>query len=368
MWIRKRCPPRSPPSPPLPPIARSSMGIPAARAPQGLHSGRSFAVVEENRRIGWSCINLPRNNPLHHLGINDPLPLHLSQTITMGTKQRDEVEKDAAEKTLMIPNADCGMQQKTALLALPFDSTPQGFSGFVDAERETEMEIIPPKKRKGTYCLVAEEEETVREPVTLPTIVKDETAGGKGNKPDNHGVPLLVESETMDDSVREFKEETTVIDEGRETVAETVDKGTQTDFNGDAGGKSNGIKKETNGEENYPKKRRKRGTVLLEGSRCSRVNGRGWRCRQMTMVGYSLCQHHLGKGRIKSIDSIGSTDVSVTSGPKKGANNQLPCDSSLVMKYLHHLEFSGDHQGEEKPRGGGRRGRSRCRCRCRCRC
>jgi hypothetical protein len=48
-----------------------------------------------------------------------------------------------------------------------------------------------------------------------------------------------------------------------------------------------------------PKRRRPRPgpAMLLEGSRCSRVNGRGWRCSQPTLVGYSLCEHHLGKGR-----------------------------------------------------------------------
>ncbi|CAM0147351.1 unnamed protein product [Urochloa decumbens] len=40
--------------------------------------------------------------------------------------------------------------------------------------------------------------------------------------------------------------------------------------------------------------------VLLEGSRCSRKNGRGWRCSQPTMVGYALCQYHLGKGRMRA--------------------------------------------------------------------
>ncbi|KAL6606843.1 hypothetical protein ACP70R_042496 [Stipagrostis hirtigluma subsp. patula] len=38
----------------------------------------------------------------------------------------------------------------------------------------------------------------------------------------------------------------------------------------------------------------------MEGSRCSRVNGRGWRCSQPTPAGYSLCEHHLGKGRMRS--------------------------------------------------------------------
>ncbi|KAL6633451.1 hypothetical protein ACP70R_026122 [Stipagrostis hirtigluma subsp. patula] len=47
--------------------------------------------------------------------------------------------------------------------------------------------------------------------------------------------------------------------------------------------------------------RKRRGpAVLLEGSRCSRMNGRGWRCSQPTLVGYSLCEHHLGKGRMRS--------------------------------------------------------------------
>ena len=45
----------------------------------------------------------------------------------------------------------------------------------------------------------------------------------------------------------------------------------------------------------------KRGNTIMEGSRCSRVNGRGWRCCQPTLVGYSLCEHHLGKGRLRSM-------------------------------------------------------------------
>lgn len=48
---------------------------------------------------------------------------------------------------------------------------------------------------------------------------------------------------------------------------------------------------------------KKRGNVILEGSRCSRVNGRGWRCCQPTLVGYALCEHHLRKGRLNSMTS-----------------------------------------------------------------
>ncbi|XP_078156934.1 uncharacterized protein LOC144552814 isoform X2 [Carex rostrata] len=49
------------------------------------------------------------------------------------------------------------------------------------------------------------------------------------------------------------------------------------------------------------KKTMRNSTVLVEGSRCSRVNGRGWRCCQPTLVGYLLCEHHLGKGRMRNM-------------------------------------------------------------------
>ncbi|GLJ32726.1 hypothetical protein SUGI_0658570 [Cryptomeria japonica] len=39
------------------------------------------------------------------------------------------------------------------------------------------------------------------------------------------------------------------------------------------------------------------------GSQCRRRNGRGWRCSERTLVGYHLCEHHLGKGRLRSINN-----------------------------------------------------------------
>ncbi|XP_073052190.1 uncharacterized protein [Primulina eburnea] len=51
-------------------------------------------------------------------------------------------------------------------------------------------------------------------------------------------------------------------------------------------------------------KKSKRGNVIMEGSGCSRVNGRGWRCCQPTLVGYALCEHHLGKGRVRSMSRV----------------------------------------------------------------
>ncbi|KAK8542127.1 hypothetical protein V6N13_137304 [Hibiscus sabdariffa] len=61
-----------------------------------------------------------------------------------------------------------------------------------------------------------------------------------------------------------------------------------------------------NDDDKSGKKFRGRNGALVEGSRCSRVNGRGWRCCQQTLVGYSLCEHHLGKGRLRSITSVKS--------------------------------------------------------------
>lgn len=86
------------------------------------------------------------------------------------------------------------------------------------------------------------------------------------------------------------------------------------------------------------KKRRRGPPVLMEGSRCSRVNGRGWRCSQPTLVGYSLCEHHLGKGRQRSTNGGGGRGVGV---PKLGRtepsskNNALPL--SAVTAAAHNV-------------------------------
>ena len=64
-------------------------------------------------------------------------------------------------------------------------------------------------------------------------------------------------------------------------------------------------------------KKRGRGGALMEGSRCSRVNGRGWRCCQQTLVGYSLCEHHLGKGRLRSMTSVRSRSLACSNNATK---------------------------------------------------
>ncbi|XVE61273.1 hypothetical protein DITRI_Ditri06bG0026400 [Diplodiscus trichospermus] len=109
-------------------------------------------------------------------------------------------------------------------------------------------------------------------------------------------------------------------------------------------------------------KKRGRGGALMEGSRCSRVNGRGWRCCQQTLVGYSLCEHHLGKGRLRSMTSVRSRSLASSSNatkkeekPSNDHQYQTPLSSytspSQQAKQTKRelLGESGDNGEEQKP-------------------
>ncbi|XP_050226614.1 uncharacterized protein LOC126676448 [Mercurialis annua] len=87
-------------------------------------------------------------------------------------------------------------------------------------------------------------------------------------------------------------------------------------------------------------KKRVRGGQVMEGSRCSRVNGRGWRCCQQTLVGYSLCDHHLGKGRLRSMTSVRSRSVSNSTAPPKKSESRplLSCISASLMSAVEEDE------------------------------
>lgn len=78
-------------------------------------------------------------------------------------------------------------------------------------------------------------------------------------------------------------------------------------------------------------KMRARGGALLQGSRCSRVNGRGWRCCQDTLVGYSLCEHHLGKGRLRSMTNVRKRSMA-TAAPRKDKSQLVSSPSSLLQE------------------------------------
>lgn len=96
---------------------------------------------------------------------------------------------------------------------------------------------------------------------------------------------------------------------------------------------------------NGPKKR-SRGGAILEGSRCSRVNGRGWRCCQQTLVGYSLCEHHLGKGRLRSMTSVRNRAMPAatsTSAPNKDDHVNV-----VEKKQGDHMLTEGESKVEDE--------------------
>jgi len=97
-------------------------------------------------------------------------------------------------------------------------------------------------------------------------------------------------------------------------------------------------------------KKRVRGSALMEGSRCSRVNGRGWRCCQQTLVGYSLCEHHLGKGRLRSMTSVRSRSIASTAPKKVHINHPSSSSSSSLEKQNTSVaEPFGEEEEEKKP-------------------
>ena len=105
---------------------------------------------------------------------------------------------------------------------------------------------------------------------------------------------------------------------------------------------------------NIKKKITKRGSELMEGSRCSRVNGRGWRCCQQTLVGYSLCEHHLGKGRLRSMTSVrNKSNIGFSSttaaAPDNVVDSALSSNSDLEKKTVYENDDKLDNDDEKKP-------------------
>ncbi|KAI9086412.1 hypothetical protein K1719_031496 [Acacia pycnantha] len=98
--------------------------------------------------------------------------------------------------------------------------------------------------------------------------------------------------------------------------------------------------------------KRERGSVVMEGSRCSRVNDRGWRCCQQTLVGYSLCEHHLGKGRLRSITSVRNRYIPSTAAATTKNDDSLSEPSSLSPEKKSKYDSSGIHNDvdEDKPK------------------
>ncbi|XP_019186275.1 PREDICTED: uncharacterized protein LOC109180992 isoform X2 [Ipomoea nil] len=114
-------------------------------------------------------------------------------------------------------------------------------------------------------------------------------------------------------------------------------------------------------------KKTKRGSEIVEGSRCSRVNGRGWRCCQQTLVGYSLCEHHLGKGRLRSVNAVKnrqvgeSTNTKTTKSRNAEESEETSWDSSkekpLSLLLENISEDEDDDNERKKPSSSGKKKR-----------
>ncbi|KAJ4978361.1 hypothetical protein NE237_009141 [Protea cynaroides] len=101
-------------------------------------------------------------------------------------------------------------------------------------------------------------------------------------------------------------------------------------------------------------KKRRNGGLIMEGSRCSRVNGRGWRCCQQTLVGYSLCEHHLGKGRLRSMSSVRNRASTITNNRpnyKKEDESGLlsSSSSSTTTQCFKSLYEESEEEEDQKP-------------------
>lgn len=113
-------------------------------------------------------------------------------------------------------------------------------------------------------------------------------------------------------------------------------------------------------------KKKKKGGSLMEGSRCSRVNGRGWRCMQPTLVGYALCEHHLGKGRLRSMSSVRARSTKITStllsqlppppDQEKSCNAETPKQEESTIR-----DYDDDDDDDEKRPISAGNGRKRTR-------
>lgn len=98
-------------------------------------------------------------------------------------------------------------------------------------------------------------------------------------------------------------------------------------------------------------KKRSRGGALMEGSRCSRVNGRGWRCCQQTLVGYSLCEHHLGKGRLRSMSSVRVRAAAARNQTQELFNNSLSQSPHKTQEQEHKEKEIKEHHLLEDHKG-----------------
>ncbi|KAL6964479.1 hypothetical protein U1Q18_035532, partial [Sarracenia purpurea var. burkii] len=92
-------------------------------------------------------------------------------------------------------------------------------------------------------------------------------------------------------------------------------------------------------------KKLKRGNMIMEGSRCSCVDGRGWWCCQQTPIGYSLYEHHLEKGRLKSMASVQNCAITT---PKKYEIESSIEREEIIEKVVMYANVEENAEEEER--------------------
>ncbi|GFY99831.1 hypothetical protein Acr_13g0012310 [Actinidia rufa] len=95
-------------------------------------------------------------------------------------------------------------------------------------------------------------------------------------------------------------------------------------------------------EKHEAKRRESKGEMMREAWRCSRRNGRGWRCHRQALEGHSMCQHHLSQARLRNSRFNG---VRSQNGPN--IQPKEVCDSW----YLEDEDSDGDSEMGFKKRG-----------------
>ncbi|KAK2979606.1 hypothetical protein RJ640_020098 [Escallonia rubra] len=88
---------------------------------------------------------------------------------------------------------------------------------------------------------------------------------------------------------------------------------------------------------------------VMEGVRCSRRNGRGWRCCQPTAVGFSGCEHHPDLGRLRPKGKRLSAGNAVSQQPSCSATAFSPETVASPEKLLRLLERLSSWSPEDSP-------------------
>ncbi|KAG9459814.1 hypothetical protein H6P81_004322 [Aristolochia fimbriata] len=206
-----------------------------------------------------------------------------NQMLTLrGLEDRSTFDASESKRSLGITNGGGGVPANIIEQALHGKEKEERLAAA--GERSTKRRRETNTKNSGAQISQGNARWMEREAVNIPLKKRKAISYGNGETE-----AILMEKGTNTDSKkRKIPRNKRVREEEAKESEEAAANGT---------GASTGAKKQDRSR-NISK------GSTVEGSRCSRINGRGWRCCQQTLVGYSLCEHHLGKGRLRSMSAV----------------------------------------------------------------